>query len=109
MDKKMADVDIDPFEEHGKIDEPTDENIPLSPVGEGGSTWEPEPEQETSFGGEKLKKEDSPILMSTVCTRSCLSITNEPQMKSINITLDVKASNHFLRGRDEPLTKEDGS
>ena len=45
----MADVDIVPFVEHNKTesrsDEPTDENIPLTPVG--GSTWEPEHEQET--------------------------------------------------------------
>ena len=42
----MADVDIDPFEEHEtRPEEPTGENIPLTPVG--GSTWEPE--QETSF------------------------------------------------------------
>ena len=59
----MADVDIDPFEEHeSRPEEPTDENIPLTPVG-GRSTWDPrgvlgpvgpwEPtrEQETSFGG----------------------------------------------------------
>ena len=48
----MADVDIDPFGEHGRTEEPTDENIPLTPVTPvGGSTWEPEREQETSFGG----------------------------------------------------------
>ena len=57
----MADVDIDPFGEHeSRPDEPTGENIPLTPVGEG-STWEPEHEQELSFGGEshrtKLKKD----------------------------------------------------
>ena len=48
----MADVDIDPFGEHKlRPEEPTDENIPLTPVGpEGGSTWQPEREQETSFG-----------------------------------------------------------
>ena len=50
----MADIDIDPFGEHeSRPEEPTDENIPLdlvTPVG-GGSTWEPEREQETSFGG----------------------------------------------------------
>ena len=49
----MADVDIDPFGEHElRPDEPNDENIPLdlvTPVG--GSTWEPEHDQETSFGG----------------------------------------------------------
>ena len=60
----MADIDIDPFGEHDRTesrpDEPTDENIPLSPVPSvtpvGGSTWEPERgEQETSFGGESQR------------------------------------------------------
>ena len=47
----MADIDIDPFGEHeSRPEEPTDERIPLTPVG-GGSTWEPTREQETSFGG----------------------------------------------------------
>ena len=42
----MADIDINPFEEHDRTEEPTDENIPLSPVGfRGGSTWELECEQ----------------------------------------------------------------
>ena len=50
----MADIDIDPFEEHkSRPEEPTDENIPLSSVGPGGrSIWEPTleiGEQETSF------------------------------------------------------------
>ena len=60
----MADIDIDPFGEHeSKPEEPTDENIPSDLVNPGGSTWdysrvpgpvglwEPEREQETSFGG----------------------------------------------------------
>ena len=53
----MADVDIDPFEEHDRTEEPMDEHIPLSPVTPlgGGSMWEPEQgrerDQETSFGG----------------------------------------------------------
>ena len=47
----MADVDIDPFEEHeSRPEEPTDEHIPLDPVTPVGSTWELEREQETSFG-----------------------------------------------------------
>ena len=50
----MADVDIDPFGEHeSRPDEPMGENIPLTPLG--GSTWEPEREQETSFGGESQR------------------------------------------------------
>ena len=37
----MADIDIDPFGEHeSRPEEPTDEHIPLTPVG-GGSTWDP--------------------------------------------------------------------
>ena len=54
MNKKMADIDIDPSGEHeSRPEEPTDKNIPLDPVTPvgGGSTWEPECEQETSFGG----------------------------------------------------------
>ena len=50
----MADIDIDPFGEHeSRAEEQTDENIPLDPVAPvgGGSTWEPEREQKTSFGG----------------------------------------------------------
>ena len=51
----MADVDIDPFGEHDRTEEPTDENIPLSPVTPGrSSTWEPEREQETSFGSPEV-------------------------------------------------------
>ena len=50
----MADVDIGPFGEHDKTEEPTDENFPLDPVNPGRGrvqTWEPTCEQETSFGG----------------------------------------------------------
>ena len=45
-------ADISPFGEHeSRPEEPTDENIPLDLVTPGGSTWEPERKQETSFGG----------------------------------------------------------
>ena len=54
----MADVDIDPFGEHElRTGEPTDENIHLTLVTSvGGSTWEPECEQETSFGGRESQR-----------------------------------------------------
>ena len=52
----MADLDIDPFGEHeSRTEEPTDENIPLTPVTPGRSTREPTREQETSFGGESQR------------------------------------------------------
>ena len=50
----MADIAIDPFGDHeSRPDEPMGENIPLTPVG--GSTWETECKQETSFGGESQR------------------------------------------------------
>ena len=50
----MADIDIDPFGEHDRTEDPTDENIPLDLVTPGGrSTWELE--QETSFRGESQR------------------------------------------------------
>ena len=53
----MADIDIDSFGEHkSRPEEPTDKNIPLDPITlGGGSTWEPEHEQETSFGGKSFE------------------------------------------------------
>ena len=54
----MADVDIDPFGEHHRTNshpDKTGEIIPLTPGGVGGSAWEPEREQETSFGGMSLR------------------------------------------------------
>ena len=57
----MADVDIDPFGEHdrteSRIDDHTEsgKSIPLDPVNPGrSSTWEPEREQETSFGSPEV-------------------------------------------------------
>ena len=51
----MADIDIDPFGEHeSRTEEPTDENIPFTPVTPGRSTWEPEREHETSFGSPEV-------------------------------------------------------
>ena len=58
----MADVDIDPFGEHGRTEEPTDENIPLTPVTPGRSAWEPECEQETSFGSPEVPLSRGEIL-----------------------------------------------
>ena len=55
----MADIDTYPFGEHkSRPEEPMDEHISLHPVTpvRGRSTWEPEREQETSFGGVELTK-----------------------------------------------------
>ena len=50
----MADVDINLFGDHEpRPEEPTGENIPITPVR--GSTWAPKREQETSFRGESQR------------------------------------------------------
>ena len=60
MNKKMADVDTDPFGEHeSRPEEPMDECIPLPPVTPGIQTWEPTRKQETSFGGKSPKELNS--------------------------------------------------
>ena len=70
MNKKMADVDTDPFEEHrSRPEDPTDEHIPLDLVTPGRSStcdprgpspvvpWEPERgERETSFRGREFQR-----------------------------------------------------
>ena len=54
----MEEVDSDPFGEHeSRTEEPTDEHIPLDPVGGGSFVTQAQvdsasDEQETSFGGE---------------------------------------------------------
>ena len=61
----MADIDIDPFGEHeSRPEEPTDEHIPLdpvTPVGGGRLTWEPEREWETSFRGMSVLHKEYPV------------------------------------------------
>ena len=73
----MADMDINPFGKHNKTDavpdkQPdTDETIPftLGGVIEGGSTWEPEREQETSFRGGKSQSTRLEELFVESCTK----------------------------------------
>ena len=60
----MADVDINPFGEHeSRTEEPTDENIPLTPITPGRSTWEPDRgEQEAPFGSPEVPLSRGEIL-----------------------------------------------
>ena len=59
----MADIDIDPFGEHeSRTEEPTDKNIPLTPVTPGRSTWEPERKHERSFGSPEVSLSRGKIL-----------------------------------------------
>ena len=103
----MADIDTNPFGDHeSSPDEPTDENIPLTPVG--GSTWEPEREHETSFGEERTQEgrltdsyADSLYKELSKHYSRTSDATHYESFKRIGRQL-------FFKGRDEPLTNEDG-
>ena len=102
----MADIDTDPFGEHeSSPEEPTDENIPLTPVG-GGSTWEPEREQETSFGGkslETLKYEALGSFVKSLYKR--LSGSDDEPPGTINFhNFDLRNEEVYYRDNVNPLT-----
>ena len=123
----MADVDIDPFGEHeSRPEEKNNENIPLTPVGGGGSTWEPTHEQETSFGGResqgtKLMKDyvrdlykklsenigETPELFHYDCFKlesgelyyidNRKPLTTEEKLKSVGMLVDIMGKNILCR------------
>ena len=107
MNKKMADVDIDPFGEHeSSPEEPTDECIPLDPVTPGrSSTWEPERgEQETSFGGResqrtKLMKDYVKDLYKKISE----NIGETPEEFQYDY-FKLKGGKLYYRGKRKPLT-----
>ena len=87
----MADIDIDPFGVHeSRTDETMGESIPLDPR-EGASTWEPECEQETSFGGGRTQEGR----LTTSDATHYDSFRREGRWL-------------YFRGKDDPLTNEDG-
>ena len=118
----MADIDIDPFGEHeSRPEEPTNENIPLTPVGGGGSTWEPE--QETSFGvresqrtklmkdyvkdlykklSETLVKPQNYFTMIILYSKVCYignrkPLTTEGKLKLVGMLADILCKNRLHR------------
>ena len=101
----MADVDVHPFEKHkSRPEKPTDENIPLTPIGEG-STWELEREQETSFRRGKTQERR---LTDSDVDSLYKELSKHYKRTSNAIHYDNfrhEGKRLFCRGRDEPLTK----
>ena len=102
----MADIDIDPFGEHeSRSDEPTGESIPLTLVG-GRSTWEPENEQETSFGGEsqrtRLLKDGLERLY-----KQLSEIYQLPEERHFNM-FEIRNKELYNKDVDKPLTYKKG-
>ena len=106
MNKKMADVDIDPFGEHdrteSRTEEPMDECIPLIPVGEG-STWEPEREQETSFGGESQRTKLMKDYIKDLYKKLSENISETPEEFNYDY-FKLEDGELYYRGKRKPLT-----
>ena len=74
----------------------TDENVPLKEGWEEDLLGNKNKNKKHHLEEGRLKKKGSQILVLTVCTRGYLSITNEPRMQPIKMTLDMKASDCIL-------------
>ena len=104
MNKKMADVDIDPFGEHKtRHEEPTDEHIPLDPVTPGRSTWEPECEQETSFGGESQRTKLMKDYVKDLYEKISENIGETPEEFHYDY-FKLEDGELYYRGKRKPLT-----
>ena len=104
----MADVDIDPFEEHeSRTDEATDENIPLDPVTPGrSSTWEPDRgEQETSFGGESQRTKLMKDYVKDLYKKISENIGETPEEFHYDY-FKLEDGELYYRGSRKPLTTE---
>ena len=81
------------------------ENIPLTLVG--GSIWEPEREQETSFEGGRTQKErlTNPYVNSLYkeLSKHYSRISDATHYENFN-----EGRRLYFKGKDEPLTKKDG-
>ena len=113
MNKKLSDVDIDPFEEHeSRPEEPMDDNIPLDPhsgasgslvTPGGGSTWEPEREQETSFGGESQRTKLMKDYVKNLYKRISENIGETPELFHYDY-FKLKDGELYYRCNRKPLT-----
>ena len=103
----MADVDIDPFGEYeSRTEEPTDKNIPLTPVTPGRSTWEPDRrEQETSFGGESQRTKLMKDYVRDLNKKLSENVGETPELFHYDY-FKLEDGELYYRGSRKPLTTE---
>ena len=104
----MADIDIDPFGEHeSRTEEPTDENIPLTPITPGrSSTWEPDRgEQETSFRGESQRTKLMKDYVRDLYKRLSENIGETPELFHYDY-FKLEGRELYYIGSRKPLTAE---
>ena len=103
----MADVDIDPFGEHeSRLEEPTDEHIPLDPITPERSTLEPDRgEQETSFGGEPQRTKLMKDYVRDLHKRLSENIDETPELFHYDY-FKLEGRELYYIGSRKPLTTE---
>ena len=102
----MADIDIDPFGEYeSRPEEPTNEHIPLDPVTPGRSTWEPEREQETSFGGESQRTKLMKDYVRDLYKRLSENIGETPELFHYDY-FKLEVGELYYIGSRKPLTTD---
>ena len=100
----MADIDIDPFGEHESRTDETGENIPFTPVGGGiSSTWEPEREQETSFGGESQRTKLMNNYVKDLYKKLSENVSETPEEFHYDY-FKLEDGELYYRGKRKPLT-----
>ena len=108
------DIDVDPFDEHGKTDEATggtdttDERIPLIPIGGGGdSQIDPSGERETSLEEEEasLKTQVLKDQVKGLYERLAKELNQNPEVHHYEL-FDIRGKDLFFRDFDKPLTTE---
>ena len=105
----MADADINPFGggEHDRTESRPDKSIPLplvTPVG-GGSTWEPEHEQEMSFGGESQRTKLMKDYVKDLYRKLSENIGETPEPFHYNY-FKLEGGELYYIGNRKPLTTE---
>ena len=100
----MADVDIDPFRGDDRTESRPNENIPLTPLGEG-STWEPEHDHETSFGGESQRASLTKDYVKDLCKKLSEKIGGIPEPFHYDY-FKLEGGELYYIGNRKPLTTE---
>ena len=82
----------------------TGENIPFTPVG-GGSTWEPDHDQETSFGGESQRTKLMKDYVKDLYKKLSENIGGTPELFHYDY-FKLEGGKLYYIGNRKPLTTE---
>ena len=107
------DVNVDPFDEHGKTDQATggtdttDERIPLIPMGGGDSQIDPyggeSGEQETSFRGARLETRVKGEMVKGLYEKLAKELNQNPEVLHYEL-FDIIGKDLYFIDFDKPLT-----